>query len=519
MSGADPVLCALSATQAHARFRDGSLSPVELLEALIARAEAVEPVTNALCFRHFDVAMDAARMAQARFARGTARVLEGVPIAIKDSSKIAGMPNSMGSLIFKDHVAQTTSVVNRRVIDAGGIVHARSAMPEFGCAPFTYSRLWGVTRNPWNPACTPGGSSGGAGACLAAGTATLATGSDIGGSIRIPASCCGVVGYKPPHGRNPMEPPLNLDPYCHAGPMARSVADTLLLQNVMSGPHPEDIASLRPKVTLSGETRSLKGWKIAVTTTLGFFEIDPAVRANTQAALAVFRDLGAEIRPVDLPWDWDVLDAATAHLVHVFANTLSPLLKDHADQMTDYARGFAQAGLQSTPRAYLSSMEKAAAMGRDLGPVLEAHDLLICPTLALPAVPAEFDPLSEDVRINGRAVPPFTGWYLAAVFNMLSRCPVLSVPSGIAPNGVPTGIQIVGRTFADQSVFTAGLAYEAACGPWITPETLPPVRPSGIARARDGGERTARDGPGAGRLRRDGSAPQSAPGFVPGSAP
>jgi len=133
------------------------------------------------------------------------------------------LPTSNGSLLMKDFVPDTTSPVNQRVLDAGAIAHARTATPEFSCAGFTHSRLWGVTRNPWNPEFTSGGSSGGSSASLAAGTSTLATGSDIGGSIRIPASTCGLVGYKPPYGRNPEDTPLNLDYYCHSGPLARHV--------------------------------------------------------------------------------------------------------------------------------------------------------------------------------------------------------------------------------------------------------------------------------------------------------
>lgn len=243
---ADTALCYLPATEALARFRDGSLSPVELMAAVIARAEAVEPVINAFSFRHFQQAMDQARAAEARYRRrgSDPGPLEGLPLAVKDSSEIAGMPNSSGSILFKDHVAQSTSFVNQRLLNAGAIVHARTTTPEFSCAVTCHSRLWGVSRNPWNPRYTPGGSSGGSGASLAAGSTTLATGSDIGGSIRVPASCCGVVGYKPPYGRNPQEPPFNLDHFCHVGPMARTVADTLLLQNLMSGPHPGDQVSL-----------------------------------------------------------------------------------------------------------------------------------------------------------------------------------------------------------------------------------------------------------------------------------
>ncbi len=300
----------MSATEALRRFQDGSLSPVELMDAVIARADAVQPAINAFTYTHYDEARSLAREAEARYRRGAPMgPLDGLPVAIKDESFIEGKPTSGGSLITKDTIGTFTSENNRRIMDAGGIVHARTATPEFSCAGYTWSRAWGVTRNPWNPEFSPGGSSGGAGASLAAGTSPIATGSDIGGSIRIPASKCGVVGYKPPYGRNPDDPPFNLDFYCHTGPMARTVGDAILLQNVMCGPSPTDIATLRPKLVLPTTYRPIKGWKIAYSLDLGFYPLDPDVRKNTLAALDVFRSLGAVVEEVDLGWDQEALMA------------------------------------------------------------------------------------------------------------------------------------------------------------------------------------------------------------------
>jgi amidase len=218
----------LSATEALARFRARELSPVELLEAVIARAQEVEPVVNALCHTFYDEARDQAREAERRYARGEARPLEGLPVAIKEEEAVEGQPWTQGSLLYKDLVADYSSAFARRHLEAGAIVHARTTAPEFSCAGYTQSKLWGVTRNPWNPRYGVGGSSGGSGAALAAGTTTLASGSDIGGSIRIPASFNGVVGFKPPYGRVPCDPPFNLDTYCHCGPLARTVVERAL---------------------------------------------------------------------------------------------------------------------------------------------------------------------------------------------------------------------------------------------------------------------------------------------------
>lgn len=464
----DLELCYLPATEAVARFKARTLSPVELMRAVIDRAEAVEPEINALTYTFFERALEQAKKAEARFMKtdGRTRALEGLPVAVKDESTIKGQPTSNGSLILKDQVADRTSFLNERVLRAGAIVHARTATPEFSCAGYTHSRLWGVTRNPWNPAFTPGGSSGGSSAALASGTAALATGSDIGGSIRIPASTCGLAGFKPPYGRNPEDPPFNLDFYCHTGPLARNVGDIVLIQNVMCGPHPRDIATLRPKLRLPATAKPIGGWKIAASMDLGFYEVDPEVRRNTETALEVFRGLGATVEMVALPWTQKMLEAGLRYLEHLFGASISTHLEEHGEKLTSYARAFAEKGKTSTPAEFLRSLEVAGEMYDSFGPIMAKHDLFVCPTTALPAVKADFDQSSDTVEINGKAVNPMLGWVMTSPFNTLSRCPVLTLPSGRAANGVPTGIQLVGKTYRDVDVIRAGLAYEAAAAPW-----------------------------------------------------
>ncbi|MGB3139677.1 MAG: amidase [Aestuariivirga sp.] len=465
----DLDLCYLPAAEALRQFKAKKLSPVELMRATMARAEATAKKTNCLTYTHFDEAMALAKKAEAKYAKGARTgALEGLPIGIKDESYIKGKPTSNGSLIMKDYVGDHTSPMNERIIAAGGIVHARTATPEFSCAGYTWSRLWGVTRNPWNRKFTPGGSSGGSAASLASGTSAIATGSDIGGSIRIPASTCGLVGYKPPYGRNPDDPPFNLDFYCHTGPLARTVEDAIVLQNVMSGPSPLDISTLRPKLTLPTTYKPIKGWKIAFSMDLGFFEVDREVQKNTLAALDVFRSLGATVETVDLGWTEEVLEAGMDYLRHLFGASLSRLLKKHGKDMTSYARKFAQEGQKSKAVDFVRTLDVANKMYSTLGPMLEKYNVLVCPTTALAAVPAEFDQSKDSVKINGKTISnPFLGWVMTTPFNTMSRCPVVSVPSGRARNGVPTGIQIVGRTYCDGDVFQAAMAYETAQGQWF----------------------------------------------------
>lgn len=465
----------LSATEALRRFADKSLSPIELLDAQIARAEQTANTINAFTYTHFDEARDLAKQSEARWAKDAPiGCLDGLPVAIKDESYIAGKPTSGGSLIMKDFVAQTTSPMNERILNEGAIVHARTATPEFSCAGITWSRLWGVTRNPWNTQKTPGGSSGGSAASLALGTSTLATGSDIGGSIRIPASCCGLVGYKPPYGRNPDDPPFNLDFYCHTGPLARTVADAALLQNVMCGPHPLDISTLYPKLTLPTEYPDIKGWKIALSMDLGSFEVHDDVRRNTLAAADIFRDLGAIVEEVDIGWGDEIQQGCMTYLTHLFGGALSNELSDHADVMTSYCRKFAEEAQVSSAQDFVGSLEIAGEAYLKLGPLLETYDCLICPTNALPAVNADFDPSQDTVDINGRTVRSELGWVMTTPFNMMSRCPVISVPSGFAANGVPTGLQVVAPTYRDEIAFQAATAFERAVGGWFTsPQTQP----------------------------------------------
>ena len=471
MTGTD--LAYIGAAQALRLFRDRKLSPVELLEAQLERIDAAAEPLNAVCFTYADEARDAARQAEARYAAGQATgALEGLPTALKDENMMAGKVTTYGSLLYADHVADRNAPVVQRLLDAGAVVHARTTTPEFSCAPFCHSRQWGVTRNPWNRDFTPGGSSGGAGAALAAGLTTLATGSDIGGSIRIPAAASGVVGFKPPYGRVPSTPPFNLDHYNHPGPMARSVEDCLLMQNVLAGPHPQDIASLKPRLTLPVDRGGVRGWRIAFSVDFGFMPVDPEVRANTLRAVEVFRDLGAEVVEVDLGWTWEVYHAAATHHATLFGAWLADYL-DQADRMTDYAVDFARRSLSVTTRDYLASLGVEGRIYAQFGPMIEAFDLFLCPTLAIPAVPADFG-LGDPLTVDGVAVDPYLGWTMAWPFNMLGRCPVLALPSGRAANGVPTGIQLVGRTYDDAAVFRAGLAFESAVGGWyLSAETRP----------------------------------------------
>ncbi len=457
----------LSATDALAKFRSKELSPVELLRAVIARAEAVEPAINAFAERRFDEALDAAKAAEARYAAGEpSGPLDGLPVAVKEEAPIAGQRNTLGSLPLRDAVATETAAFVQRILDAGGIVHARTATPEFSSAPVTWTKLWGVTRNPWNTAFSPGGSSGGSGASLAAGSATLATGSDIGGSIRIPSSFSGVVGFKPPYGRVPEVPPFNLDHYCHEGPMARTVADCALLENVIAGPHPSDVASVRPKLEIPGKLEAIAGMRIALSVDLGCYNVDADVAANTLAAADRLRDAGASVHEVTLPWDLGTIARTVdIHFGMIFGASMKEINDQHHDQLTSYVQRLVADSERVSKDDFYAGLLQEAAIYAPLGQVLEEHDALICPTFAVPALPAEYD-TGDAVEVNGTPAERWLDVMMTLPFNIASRCPVLNVPSGLSRDGVPTGLAVVGKTYDDVTAFRVAAAHEARL-PWL----------------------------------------------------
>jgi len=465
----------LSAAEALRLFRTRQLSPVELVTAVTERAEAVEPVLNAFAETFYEQALDQARASEARYAGrgGPVRPLDGLPVAVKEEAEIAGQRNTLGSLPRRDVVAEQTTAFVQRIIDAGAIVHARTTTPEFCCAPITWSRLWGVTRNPWNTRYSPGGSSGGSAAALAAGTATLATGSDIGGSIRIPASFCGVVGFKPPYGRVPEMAIFNLDHYCHEGPLARNVADCALLQNVIAGPHPGDIASIRPKLEIPGELAPIAGMRIAFSADLGCYQVDADVAANTQAAAERLRDAGAAIEEIALPWDLETIKrAARIHFGMIFGPSMRDIRATHADELTSYTRNFIAESDQVSKEDFVAGLALEHQVYAPLGQLLEDFDALVCPTVAVPALTAEYDP-GQPVAVNGRDSADWLDVLMTIPFNIASRCPVMSVPSGLSRDGVPTGLSIVGKTYDDVTVFRIGAAHEERM-PWLdAPERRP----------------------------------------------
>jgi aspartyl-tRNA(Asn)/glutamyl-tRNA(Gln) amidotransferase subunit A len=458
----------MTATDALAAMRAKELSPVELLASVSQRADEVEPVVNALTERRTEEAKVAAEASAARYARGEdIRALEGLPVGMKEEVPVEGWRMRYGSLVI-DEIATETAPIAERIFDAGAVVHARTTTPEFSCAGYTHSKLWGITRNPWNLEVAVGGSSGGAGASLASGTSTLASGSDIGGSIRIPASINGVVGFKPPHGRVPTGPPFNLDRYCHDGPLARTVADVALFENVIAGPHRLDITSLRPKLEIPERPEGIDGLRVALSVDLGAWDVDDEVADNTRAAATALEAAGAVVEEIELPWTMpQLMGTARRHFAAMFGALIAQTVREYPDGVNDYLHAWAEEAeaLMNEPGGFLRGIEMEQAMWEPLGAVFETADALICPTWASTGIRAG-DPILGTLFPDGGPNDRQFTHFLTTPFNILSPCPVLAVPSGIAAsNGVPTGIQIVGRTFDDVTVFRLGAALERE-RPW-----------------------------------------------------
>jgi len=470
---ADTDLAYLSGSEALARFRSGDLSPVELFDALAARADQVEGQVNAFSLEFRDHARNAAERADKAYRDGEARPLEGLMLAVKDDTSIEGQPTTSGSLIFRDNIDDHTNPSVQRLIDAGAIVHARTTCPEFVWPWSCTSRLCGTTHNPWNLEITCGASSGGSAAALAAGTTTLATGTDSGGSIRMPAGMCGIVGFKPPYGRNPNSPAFSFDFYNHIGPMTRSVADAALMQNIMAGQHPLDHASVAGKPELVPGDGDISGMRIAMSVTLDHYAVDADILHNTRAAAGRLAEMGAQVEEVATPWATGTISTGGAYGSHLYSDWFQNAVENHPDLVCDYTKVFAMQNAAVTAADHHRAYTEAGKAWIGLAGLFETFDALICPTVATTRVHAEIMPWDDDLIIDGQTVSADGAWVMTRLFNIFSRCPVVAMPSGLADNGVPAGLQIAARPFDDATAFRIAQALEMS-GRWYeSAETRP----------------------------------------------
>ncbi|CAM4142803.1 amidase [Nocardiopsis rhodophaea] len=455
-------LTALAATELLAGYEKRSLSPVEVTDAVLDRIERDNPALNAFCLVKPDEARAAARASEERWQRGEPQGrLDGVPTAIKDIHLTRGWPTLRGSMtVDPNQDWPEDSPVVARLRENGAVFVGKTTTPELAWKGTTDSPLTGVTRNPWDLSTTPGGSSGGSAAAVASGMGPLATGTDGGGSVRIPASFTGIFAIKPTYGVVPHYPASAFGTLAHTGPMTRTVADAALMLDVTSAPDPRDWSALAPPATSFSAAlgRSVRGLRIAYSPSLGHLTVDPEVARVVADAVTAFAELGARVEQVDPPLedcrqDFHVLwyagaAKATERLGDRERELLDPGLREIIDE-----------GLTYSAQDYLTAVDTRMRMGRNMGLFHAKYDLLLTPTMPIPAFEAglEVPSGSTDRR--------WTSWAgFSYPFNMTQQ-PAASVPCGLTDDGLPVGLQVVGARHADALVLAACRAFEEA-RPW-----------------------------------------------------
>jgi aspartyl-tRNA(Asn)/glutamyl-tRNA(Gln) amidotransferase subunit A len=468
---ATPDLVWLPAQEVAGLIRAKKVSPVEVVDAVLARIERLNPALNCFATVTAEEARDAAIAAEVAVMTGeTLGPLHGVPVSIKDLLFTRRVLTTGGSRLFADHVPEEDAVAVERLKGAGAIIVGKTTTPEFGHKAVTESPLLGITRNPWNPALTSGGSSGGAAVAVATGLGPLAVGTDGGGSIRVPASFCGIYGLKPSFGRVPQAPGFpGWENISHTGPMTRSVRDAALMLDVIAGPDDRDRYSLpateRSFLAACGE--GIAGLSVAWSPDLGYARVDPEVADLCAAAAERFESFGGHVEVVSPSWE----DPEEMFRVTVGAETWSvwgDRLESDGDKMDRSFRAFLKFGSTITSPQLLRALRGRHELWTEAQRFLARFDLLITPTVAVPPFEVGKPGLNE---INGEPSSPL-GWMpFCFPFNLTGQ-PAASVPVGFTRAGLPVGLQIVGRRHADHTVLAASAAFEAA-QPWA--DRRPPL--------------------------------------------
>jgi Asp-tRNA(Asn)/Glu-tRNA(Gln) amidotransferase A subunit family amidase len=447
-----------------ALIRSKQLSPVELTEAVLTRLEEVNPRLNAFCLMAPDAARRAAREAEIAVMKGEPLgLLHGVPLGVKDVIFTRGLRTTGGSRLFADAIPEEDALAVARLRAAGAVVLGKTNTSEFGHKAVTENPLFGVTRNPWSLAHTPGGSSGGTAAAVAAGVGPLGLGTDGGGSIRIPAAFCGVYGFKPSYGRVPQTLGFpGWDGIGCTGPLARTVRDAALALDALAGADDRDRHSLPREAGsyLEACEESIKGLHVAWSPDLGYAAVEPAVQALCENAAAEFESLGCHVEVVNPGWENPEAAFSTLIAARFYAHW-SDQLPAAESQLDASLVKFIRRGGAVTAREYVLAEDSIRTFWAEVHTFLARFDLLLTPTAAVAPFAVDEPPPRE---IAGQEVSAL-GWMpFTYPFNLTGQ-PAASVPAGFTDDGVPVGLQIVGRRHADRTVLAASAAYEAAC-PW-----------------------------------------------------
>ena len=484
MELAEDLAATESAASLAARIRRKELSPVEVVDAAIARIETHNPKINALIIFGFDDARKAAKAAEAAIMRGDpVGALHGVPIAMKDCFDYKpGWVTTFGGIrALKDYVVDTYCMFAERMERAGAIIVGKTNSPVFGFRGTCDNYLFGPSKNPFDLTKNTGGSSGGSAGAVAAGLLPLCEGTDGGGSIRIPSSWCGVYGYKPSFGRVPLVTRPNAfggtTPFIFEGPITRTVEDAALAMTVLAGYDSRDPYSVDGSVDfMAALGGSVAGKKIAYTRDYGIFPVDPRVIAAVDKAVAAFEEAGAHIEEVKIG-----LSRSQRELSDVWCRFIAPsqvaaiegfkregidLLRDHRDDLPPELLHWDEIGRRMTAVQYLSDQAVRSEVFDALRGVLDRYDLLVSPTLACLAVTNATDGNTlGPAEIEGEKIDRLIGWCMTYLINFIGY-PAATVPAGLADNGLPVGMQIVGKRYADADVIAASAQFERL-RPWI----------------------------------------------------
>ncbi|QUH02798.1 amidase [Saccharopolyspora erythraea] len=455
----------LTATEMLASYATGELSPVEATEATLRRIDEADGPVNAFCLVDADRALEQARASERRWQRGEpVGRLDGVPASIKDIFLTRDWPTLRGSrTVDPDQRWSVDAPTVARLREHNAVFVGKTTTPELAWKGVTDNTLDGITRNPWDTTRTPGGSSGGAAAAVALGMAPLAIGTDGGGSVRIPASFCGIFTIKPTYGRVPHFPASPYGTMAHAGPMTTTVAETALMMDVLSEPDSRDWSALQPMTTsfLDGLDDGVRGLRIALSPGLGFATLDPEIAKSVSAAAKVFTDLGAIVEDAD-PGITDPVEDFHVLWFSGAAKSVEHLTAEQRELLDPGLHEIVRQGLTYSAQDYLEATNTRMLLGQRMGAFHDTYDLLLTATVPIP-------PFEAGVEVpSGWPQPRWTSWTpLTYPFNMTQQ-PAASVPCGFTSEGLPIGLQIVGPRHSDARVLRAARAFEQA-RPWSRP--------------------------------------------------
>lgn len=462
-------LVRLRAVDHAAMLRRREISAVELLEAHLDRIDAVNPELNAIVTLTPDLARTRAEAADAVLAEGGAvPLLTGLPVAHKDTHETAGIRTTFGSSVYRNYVPTRNALVVEREIDAGAVTVGKTNTPQHGAGNQTFNDVFGLTRNPWNPDLTPGGSSGGAAVAVATGMVALADGSDHGASLRNPASFTNTVGFRPSPGRIPSWPTKDAwATHSVPGPIGRTVEDVALFMAATAGPDDRIPVSIqRPASEFAAPLAAdWEGVPLAWSDDLGFLPIDPAVTAALRQARSTLEDIGFTVEDADPRLD-GAEEVFQVRRGLVFAREFGEAVEADPGSYKEAIHEDVRFGRSLTVERITSAVETRTRLRNRMMKFLDRHRFLVLPAAAVPpfSVALEYPP-----EIAGTTMRNYTSWFASCYVISALELPTISVPGGFTDDGLPVGLQIVGRHHADLDVLRAAFAFQQATGHWTQP--------------------------------------------------